>query len=496
MAKLKKIPSPISVLVIVIIIAAIATWLFPAGEYQKLTYSDNAFTISNGKNVPVTQHTLDSLHIRIKLEKFKNGDIRKPVAIPGTYHQLPKNRQGPLSISQAPIKGIYDTVDIIFFVLIIGGFITVFNQTGAMEKGMIYLSHIMKGKEAWLIIIITFFFTFCGSTEGMSEEGLVFYPILVPLFLAAGYDLLVPVAVIFAGTNIGNLTSFSNPFSTIIASNAAGVNWTDGLYERILAFLITTGVTIWYIVRYAQKVKKDPTASLVYRFDGIVSPPFPVVEKTGDDGPVTLGRKNAILLVLFFVTIFIMIGGVMLDDWWLLEMSTLFLVASVLIAVIVRMPEKVFLESFIRGVQSLISVALIIGVARGVTIVLNDGHITDTILFYAANTFGKMPPALFIVAVFALYVFLTLFISSSSGMAVLTMPVLGSLAVIVGVPGKEIVNAYNFGMGVMYLLTPTGMILPSLMMANVSIKAWFRFVYPLMIMLTVVCLAFLVIGVL
>ncbi len=495
MAKLKKIPSPITVLIIVIIIAAIATWLLPAGEYQKLTYSDNTFTISNGKTVPVTQHTLDSLHILIKLEKFKNGDIRKPVAIPGTYHKLPGNKQGPLSISQAPIKGIYDTVDIIFFVLIIGGFITVFNQTGAMEKGMIYLSYKMKGQEAWLIIIITFFFTFCGSAEGMSEEGMVFYPILVPLFLVAGYDLMVPLAVIFAGTNIGNLTSFSNPFSTIIASNAAGVNWTDGLYERLLAFLITTAVTIWYIVRYAQKVKKDPTSSLVYRFDGIVSPPFPIVERKAD-GPVTLGRKNALLLVLFFATIFIMIGGVMFRDWWLLEMSTLFVVASVLIAVIVRMPEKVFIESFIRGVQSLISVALIIGVARGVTIVLNDGHITDTILFYAANMVGKMPPALFIVAVFALYIFLTLFISSSSGMAVLTMPVLGSLAVIVGVPGKEIVNAYNFGMGVMYLLTPTGMILPSLMMVNVSIKAWFRFVYPLMIMLTVICLTFLIVGVL
>src|ERR1700744_2256251 len=226
MAKLKKIPSPITVLIIVIIIAAIATWLLPAGEYQKLTYSDNTFTISNGKTVPVIQHTLDSLHILIKLEKFKNGDIRKSVAIPGTYHKLPENKQGPLSISQAPIKGIYDTVDIIFFVLIIGGFITVFNQTGAMEKGMIYLSYKMKGQEAWLIIIITFFFTFCGSAEGMSEEGMVFYPILVPLFLVAGYDLLVPLAVIFAGCNVGNLTSFSNPFSTSRAFKVAGVNWT------------------------------------------------------------------------------------------------------------------------------------------------------------------------------------------------------------------------------------------------------------------------------
>jgi len=495
MASKSKVPTPITVLVFVIIIAAIATWLLPAGEYDKLSYNDNTFTISNGKTVPCTQHTLDSLHIRITLEKFKNGDIRKPVAIPGTYHKLKKNGQGPLNVSQAPIKGIYDTVDIIFFILIIGGFITIFNQTGAMEKGMAYLSHLMRGKEAWLIVIVTFFFTFCGSAEGMAEEGLVFYPILVPLFLAAGYDLLVPVAVIFAGCNIGNLTSFSNPFSTIIASNAAGINWADGFNERIVAFLVTSALLIWYIVRYAERVKKDPTKSLVYKYDGHVHSPFPVIDRTDAEKP-KLSRKNAFLLILFFGTIFTMIGGVLHYDWWLLEMTTVFLVSSVLIAFIVRMPEKVFIESFVKGVQSLVSVALLVGVARGVTVVLNDGHITDTILYYAANAVGTMSPVVFIIALLGLYLFLTLFISSSSGMAVLTMPVFGSLAVIVGVPGKEIVNAYNFGMGIMYFLAPTGMILPSLMMTNVSIKAWWRFIYPFMIMLTIVCLTFLIWGVL
>jgi uncharacterized ion transporter superfamily protein YfcC len=496
MAKLKKIPSPLSVLVIVIIIAAMATWLLPAGEYDKLSYDHDTFTISNGnKPLPFTQHTLDSLHILITLDKFKNGDIRKPIAVPGTYHSLKKNSQGATSVSQAPIKGVYDTIDIIFFVLVIGGFINVFNQTGAMEKGMVYLSHIMKGREAWLITTITFFFAFCGSADGMAEEALIFYPILVPLFLAAGYDLLVPLAAIFAGTSIGNLSSFSNPFATIIASNAAGINWTTGLYERIIAFAVTTAITIWYIVRYAQKVKKDPAASLVYRFDGHVQSIYPVVKPVEGEA-ITLGRKNGILLLLFFLTIFIMIGGVVFLDWWLLEMTTLFLVASILIAIVVRMPEKLFIQSFISGLQSLVSVALIIGVARGVTIVLNDGHITDTILYYSANLVSHMSPVLFIVALLALYMIMTLFISSSSGMAVLTMPVFGSLAVIVGVPGKEIVNAYIFGMGITSFLTPTGLLLPSLTLANVSIKAWWHFIYPLLIMLTLVCAIFLIVGVL
>ena len=193
MSKLNKLPSPLTILFMVIILAAAATWIMPAGEYNTLSYNQGSFTVSGAKGdktVLCTQHTLDSLKILIKLEKFKNGDIFKPVAIPGTYHALPKNGQGFSAIVIAPIQGMLDGSDIIFFLLFIGGFIMIFQQTGAMETGVAWLSHKMHGKEAWLIIILTFFFTFCGSAEGMAEEGLAFYPILVPLYLAAGYTAL------------------------------------------------------------------------------------------------------------------------------------------------------------------------------------------------------------------------------------------------------------------------------------------------------------------
>ena len=496
MSSLKKLPSPITVLVIVIIIAAIATWLLPAGEYNSLTYNNGAFNVSTpsgDKTLPATQHTLDSLKILITLDKFKSGDIFKPVAIPGTYHQLKSNRQGFLEVIQAPVKGLYDSSDIIFFLLFIGGFIAVFQQTGAMEQGVAYLSHKMKGQEAWLIIIITFFFAFCGAAEGMAEEGLAFYPILVPLYLAAGYDLMVPLAVIFAGTSIGNMASFSNPFSTVIASNAAGINWTDGLYERLLFFVIITVITIWYIVRYAQKTRKHPEKSLVYLVDGAVTSPFQNF-KTNDDKKIKLVPKNALLVFIFLATIGIMIYG-FITGWSMTGATALFIGASVLIALIARMPEKEFINTFIEGVKSLISVTIIVGVARGVTIVLNDGHISGTLLYYSAMMVGKMHAVWFILMMMILYMVFTLFISSSSGMAVLTMPIFGSLAVIVGVPGKEIVNAYLFGMGIMGLITPTGIMLPSLDIASVSVKAWLRFVYPLMIMLIIVSMAFLVVGV-
>jgi uncharacterized ion transporter superfamily protein YfcC len=499
MAAIKKVPSPITILMVVIIIAAIATWLVPAGKYSTLSASDSsAFTVAaadgNNASLPFTQKILDSLQIRIPLEKFKTGAIRKPVSIPGTYQSLEKNGQGFFKIIQAPLKGIYDSIDIILFILVIGGFMNIFNQSGAMIRGLKSLSHTMKGREAWLIIILTFLFSFAGSSYGMAEETLVFYPVMVPLFLAAGYDLLVPVAVIFAGTQLGTLSSFSNPFSAIIASNAAGVNWVDGIYERILMFVISTAITTWYIVRYANKVKKDPSASIVFKVDGPVKSLYPSIEHTGNAVP-TLNTKTKLLLLLFLATFLMMIGGVIFLEWWLLEMSALFLGSSLLLAIILKINEKDFITQFVSGAADLLSVAFIVGVARGVTIVLNDGNISDSILFYSTKLVGNMQPAVFILVLLGLYMMFTLFISSSSGMAVLTMPVIGALAIMVNVPGREIVNSYLFGMGIMGFITPTGLILPSLALVNVSFKAWWRFIYPLLILLFILSAAFLIAGI-
>lgn len=493
----KTLPTPITVLMLVTVIAAIATWILPAGEYNTLSYEEDVFIIHSSKGsstLSYSQQTLDSLHILIPAEKFKNGDIRKPVSVPGTYSNLEAKKQGPVDILLAPIKGIYDAIDVILFILVIGGFMHIYNYSGVLEKGLIALSYRMKGKEKWLIIILTFLFSFAGASYGMAEEGLVFYPVMVPLFLAAGYDLLVPVAVIFAGTQIGTLASFSNPFATIIASNAAGVNWTDGLTGRIAMFIIATAVTTIYTVHYGNKVKKNPQASWVYRIDGNIKSPYENLP-AGAGVSATLDSSTSGLLILFLVTFLTMIGGVIFLGWWLAEMSGLFLASSILTALILRLKEKVFISTFIKGAESLLGVAFIVGVARGVTIILNDGHISDTILFYSAKMVSQVPSSVFIVIMLVLYMVFTLFISSSSGMAVVTMPIMGSLAIVAGVPGREIVNAYLYGMGIMNLIAPTNLILPSLALVNVSYKAWIRFIMPLLALLFLICSLFLIIGV-
>ncbi len=481
----------------VIVFAAINTWVLPAGEYHKLSAGDgHAFILKTNTgtvNLPYNQATLDSLGVLIPFAKFAEGDIRRPISVPGTFQKKPSNPQGFLSILQAPLKGVYESIDIILFVLVIGGFMFVFNQTGAMQKGINWITYRMKGRESWLIVIMTSITSFLAASYGMAEEGLVFYPIIVPIFLVAGYDLMVPLAVVFGGLSVGCIPAFSNPFSTIIASNAAGVDWMDGITQRLVLWVIVTGILILYILRYARKVKKDPTASLVYKTDGIVKPSFDITVQEQTESPV-LEAKTKLVLALYVATFLTMIIGVVFFKWWTLEMSALFLASSILIGVLTGMGEKIFLSEFVKGCESLLSVSLIVGVARGVTIILNDGQISDSVLYYAVKLVGGMPPALFILMLLVFFLLFSLFIQSSSGMAVLTMPIIGALAVIINIPGREIVNAYLSGMAITALVAPTGLLLPTLALVNVSFKAWVKFIVPLMIILVLISALFLVAG--
>ncbi len=497
MASKRSFPGPIPILMLVIILAAIGTWLLPAGQYNKLSVTGKNFTMVTDSNeiaLPLSQQTLDSLGIRIRLEKFTKGEIRKPVSVPGSFTKQKRNPQGFLAVLQAPIKGIIDSIDIILFTLIIGGFMYVFNETGAMVKGITWIAHTMKGREHWLIAILTSVFSFFAGSYGMAEEAIVFYPILVPLFLAAGYDLLVPLAIIFGGTSVGCIAAFTNPFSVIIASNAAGINWMDGLSQRLILWGIVTAIMVWYILRYAAKIKKDPTASLVHKIDGEVKSLY-AVNISNESSTPKLDWKTKLLLFIYVGTFFSMIVGVVFLDWWTTEMSALFLGSAILIGIITGLKEKIFIQEFIKGAESLLGVAFIIGVARGVTIVLNEGHISDSILYYAANMVQGMEPAFFILGLLLFYIIFSLSIQSSSGMAVLTMPIIGALAILVNVPGREIVNSYMYGMCLMSFLAPTGLILPSLAMVNISLKTWVKFIMPLLVILLIVCMAALVIGI-
>lgn len=486
-----KFPTPYTVLMLVIILASVLTYFLPSGKYETLEYrsKQNEFIHKKGEEIiilPGTQQTLTEKGISIDIKKFEEGKIKKPVSIPGTYQQNKPKPQGIQEIIFAPIKGFYEAIDIILFVLILGGFIGVFNSSGTLNEGVGYLAYRLKGKEGILIITVSSLIALGGTSFGLAEETFAFYPILVPVFLAAGYDLLVPLAVIYISSAVGTMASTINPFAVIIASDAAGVDWTMGLEGRLILLISGLGLSIFYVTRYAKKVKKNPESSLVY---GTLLPKSLSAERSPKVQHLTWQSKG--LLSVFGLSFVVMVIGVSQWSWWFQEMTALFLLSSIFIAILQHKGEEKFIEHFITGARDLLGVAFIIGIARGVTFILNDGQISDTILFHSSNLVKGLSPALFLVILTIVFGVLTLFISSSSGMAVVTMPIMGSLAAVIGVEGQYVVNTYLIGMGLMSFITPTGLILPSLAIVNLNYKQWLKFSMPLIIMLTILSITVL-----
>lgn len=490
-------PSAHTVLLLIAAFIAILTWLIPAGKYDQLEYKAAAgnepalfihHRLEGDIELPATQATLEGLGMKIKLEKFANGDIWKAVGIPGSYHKLPSQPQGFLAFIQSPLKGIKEAMEVILFVLIIGGFIGIVNHTGAFDAGVARLARRLRGRETWLIVIIACLIALGGTTFGLAEETIAFYPILVPVFIAARYDALVALATIYIGSAMGTMASTVNPFSAIIGSNAAGINWTSGLYGRLLMLGMGLFICLWYIIRYAEKVRKDPSSSLIFAQKAAIEAEFSVLDES--KAPPFTGRIQLVLL-LFLASFGVMIYGVAGAGWWFLEMTTVFFVGAILIGIVAGIKEKIFVAEFVKGANDLLNVALIIGIARGVTVLMDDGLISDTLLYYASNLVEGMPKALFANVMLFLYAGLSFFIPSSSGMAVLSMPVMAPLADVVGAPREIVVDAYQYGMGLMAFITPTGLILASLTMVNVTYDKWLKFVGPLLLILTIFTMLYL-----
>jgi len=227
--KKRSFPTAYTVLFIVLILAAMLTHTVPAGSYAKLIYDDssNLFVVTapdgSASEFDATQETLDTLGVKVDVERFTDGSIYKAVAIPKTYEELESNPQSALDVLNAPIQGVYDSIDIIMFVFIIGGIIGVLNASGAFDAGFAALSRATNGREYLLIIIVTFLIAMGGTSFGLAEETIALYPILVPVFMLAGYDALVCIAALYMGSSIGTMFSTVNPFSSVIASNAAGI---------------------------------------------------------------------------------------------------------------------------------------------------------------------------------------------------------------------------------------------------------------------------------
>ncbi|WP_142783458.1 YfcC family protein [Changchengzhania lutea] len=488
-----KFPTAQTILILIAILVTLLTWFVPAGKYDSLAYnatSDTFIKTSLGKTVelPAIQETLEHLSIKIPIEKFTNGDIYKPISIPNTYNKLESKPQGLADLAQSPIKGIIAAADIIFLILIIGGLIGIMNLTGAFDAGISWMAKVLKGREYFLIIVVTILIAAGGTTFGLAEETMAFYPILIPVFLAAKYDAMVGLACIFLGSGIGTMCSTVNPFSTIIASDAAGINWTTGLTNRVIMFVLCLVITILYILYYAKRVKADPAKSLISDQKEELEILFGLntMNTTTKFTP-----RLRLIITVFSLCFVIMIVGVSFLDWWFVEMTTTFLVGAIIIGVIARIKESIFVETFAKGAAELLGVAFIVGIARGVTILMEDGLISDTILYHASTVTQGMNKGVFANVMLFIYGGLSFFMPSSSGMAVLTMPIMSPLADTVNIGREVIVDTYQYGMGLFYLINPTALILAALAIVKIGFDKWLKFIIPLLFILLITTMAFL-----
>jgi uncharacterized ion transporter superfamily protein YfcC len=491
-----KFPTAQTILIIIAIIVALLTWLIPAGKYDSLAYNakSNTFiktSLEKTIELPATQETLEHLNIKIPIEKFTNGDIYKPIGIPNTYKELESKPQGLAELVQAPIKGIIAASDIIFLILIIGGLIGIMNLTGAFDAGIAWMAKMLKGREYILIILVTTLIAAGGTTFGLAEETMAFYPILIPVFLAAKYDAMVGLACIFLGSGVGSMCSTTNPFSTIIASDAAGINWTTGLENRLIMLAVCLVITIIYILRYAKRVKADPSKSLIYDQKEELDALFGLHSMN----TITYTNRLRLITVVFSLCFVVMIIGVSFLDWWFVEMTATFLVGAIIIGFIAKIKESIFVEEFAKGAASLLSVAFIVGIARGVTILMEDGLISDTILYHASTITEGLNKGVFTNFMLFIYGGLSFFMPSSSGMAVLTMPIMSPLADTVNIGRETIVDTYQYGMGLFYLINPTGLILAALAIVKIGFNKWLKFIMPLVLILLITTMALLTISV-
>ncbi|MCF1422050.1 YfcC family protein [Mangrovimonas futianensis] len=488
-----KFPTAQTILLIICAFSALLTWLIPAGKYDTLVFDSekgvfNQIGLTKTTQLEASQSTLEELNVKIPIEKFTSGDIYKPIAIPGTYKEVTANPQGPIEFIMAPVKGIIQGADIIFLVLIIGGLIGIMNKTGAFDAGISKMANSLKGHEYVLIILVTTLVSIGGTTFGLAEETIAFYPILIPMFLAAKYDAMVPLAAIYLGTSIGTMCSTINPFSTIIASDSAGISWTTGLIPRAIFWVIGTTICILYILKYAKKVKNDPQLSIISDQREEISSLF-AIKSTSD---LKLTPRLLLILAVFALCFIIMILGVSIFGWWFEEMTAIFLAGAIIIGFISKMKEAEFVETFVKGASDLLGVALIIGIARGVSVLLDEGLVSDTLLYHASNVTGGMNKGVFANVMLFIYSGLSFFIPSSSGMAVLTMPIMSPLADNVGFGREVIVNCYQYGMGLFAFINPTGLILASLAIVKVGFDRWLKFCLPLLFILMIITMLWLI----
>src|SRR5699024_1325910 len=451
-----KIPHTYVMLFSVMLIMAILTYIIPAGEFDR--YHDEA-----------TDRTL------VDSESF---------------HQVERNPTKPFDLVKAVPKGMEESAQIIFFIFIVGGSFQIITATGTIESGIGNLAKKLDGKEKIMIPVFVLIFSIGGFTFGMSEEVIVFVPIGIALARALGFDAITGTAMISLGAASGFSAAVMNPFTIGVAQGIAELPLFSGAALIIVVLIVMLIITSIYIIRYGEKVKKDPSASVVRDLE---------IEEKGKNidinNLITMTLKHKLILLIIglgFITLGI---GVFKFDWYIVEIGSTFLAMGILSGLVGGLGPSKVAEEFVEGAKGIVFGALVVGVARGILVVMTEGMIMDTLVYSLSNLIKILPRSIAVFGMYIVQIIINFFIPSGSGQAAVTMPIMTPLADLLGITRQTAVLAFQFGDAFTNSIIPTsGSLMACLSIGNIPYEKWFKFIWPLMVIWLGVGGVFLVIA--
>jgi uncharacterized ion transporter superfamily protein YfcC len=459
-----KVPHTLVILFSMVVLAQILTYIIPAGSFERV--------------------------------ETESGRMQ---VVPGSFHLTPDVPMvSPFASLTAIPKGFSGAHEIIFFVFIIGGLFAVLRATGSLDAGMASLLRRWGDKPFLLIAGCMTVFALGAATVGFGEEYYPFVPVLVSLCLALGYDRMTAIGIIMVGYGTGYGPAFINPFTTLIAQDISGLAPASGMWFRLICFVIFVSIGIHHVWTYAKRVKLDPSSSLVADIEVPAGAAIPKIQDaTVLSGLAPLTNVQKRILLAIGAAMSLLIYGMIVWKWGLFEMQGLFAGLILVIAMLARMsPDKTATE-FSIGAGSLTSVAILIGVARAIQVVLDEGGVVDTMVYGISVPLQELPSTVSAVGMFFVQSILNFFIPSGSGQAYVTMPIMAPLSDVVGVTRQTAVLAFQFGDGFSNILIPTQYVLIGILaMAGIPYDRWLRFIMPLMIKVGIVGSLALVVAVL
>lgn len=446
-------PHTFVILFFVIIAMMICTYVIPAGSYERVF----------------------------------NEVANRNVVDPNSFAYVEQSPVGFFSFLHAIPNGMIEVADIMVFIFVVGGSFNIITMTGAMENGIKKLAYKLQGREKLIVPLMMFVFSLGGATFGMSEETIIFIPIGIALARALGYDALVGMGMITFGAAIGFSSGFLNPFTVGVAQKIAELPTFSGMGLRVAVWLVMVVAVPMCILRYANKVKANPERSYVRDLELSEKDKKIVIED------VKLSKRDMLVLMDLVVGLVIIVVGVMDFGWGVTDIASVFLGMGILGGVLGGTSPNQMARNFIAGAKDIAMGALIVGIARGILVVMSEGMILDTIVHALATLIAGLPKAVAAEAMFLVQCVINFFIPSGSGQASTTMPIMTPLADIVGVSRQTAVLAFQFGDGFTNAIIPThGTLCASLGVAGIPFNKWFKFALPIVLVELLICSMFVI----